>query len=169
LKQVASSYSSLMRHFSAHFRLGLTRTQRVLLLIGLFLGVIQSCGDANQVEEHCEHSSEMPRGKEPEPKPMARMMRAMYQQGEQMRKQILAGEPISPEAFPLLNYHNQEPTDPTVLGSEFDQHHADFAKAWAELMEHPDTTHYNIMLQACVGCHQDHCPGPIKKIRKLSL
>jgi len=158
-----------MPFFCGRFPFGLTRTHGVLLLIGLFLIVFQACGGANKAEEDCTHPSEMQPGKEPEPKPMARMMRAMYQQGEQMRKQIVAGEPISPQAYPLLNYHNQVPTYPSVLGSEFDQHHADFAKAWAELMNQPDTTHYNMMLQACVGCHQDHCPGPIKKIRKLSF
>ncbi|MBM3918268.1 MAG: hypothetical protein FJ344_02010 [Sphingomonadales bacterium] len=140
-----------------------------MLILCLFVGVFQGCGEFKNIEEDCEHGSEMRAGKEPEPKPMARMMRAMYQQGEQMRKQILAGDSISPDAFPLLNYHNQIPTDPSVLGAEFDRHHAEFAQTWAELMKSPDPIRYNMMLQACVGCHQDHCPGPIKKIRKLSI
>lgn len=145
------------------------RPYRVFLLIGLFIGLFQACSDTNSTEDDCERSTPVKAGNEPEPKPMARMMRAMYQQGEQMRRQILAGEPINPEAYPLLNYHNQVPTDPSVLGADFDQHHAEFSRAWSDLMKSPDTSSYNMMLQACVGCHQDHCPGPIKKIRKLSI
>ena len=140
-----------------------------MLLMYLFAGVFQACNDTNNTGEECEHDTQMRAGKEPEPKPMARMMRAMYQQGEQMRKQILAGDSISPKDFPLLSYHNQVPTDPSVLGAEFDQHHQEFARAWEDLMRSPDTTRFNLMLQSCVGCHQDHCPGPIKKIRKLKL
>jgi len=140
-----------------------------MLLMYLFAGVFQACNDTNNTGEECEHDTQMRAGKEPEPKPMARMMRAMYQQGEQMRKQILAGDSISPKDFPLLSYHNQVPTDPSVLGAEFDQHHQEFARAWEDLMRSPDTTRFNLMLQSCVGCHQDHCPGPIKKIRKLNI
>ena len=28
---------------------------------------------------------------------------------------------------------------------------------------------YNTMLQLCVACHQQNCPGPIKKIQKLRI
>jgi len=140
----------------------------VIFLLFFFILLIHACGGRGG-EEECENPNELRAGNEPEPKPMARMMRVMYKQGEEMRSRILAGDSISSDAFPLLNYHTQVPTDPSVLGPDFDRHHAEFSKAWEELMKSPDPVRYNLMLQACMGCHADHCPGPIKKIRKLSI
>ena len=31
------------------------------------------------------------------------------------------------------------------------------------------SNHYNLMVTACVNCHRNFCPGPIKRIEKLKL
>jgi hypothetical protein len=28
---------------------------------------------------------------------------------------------------------------------------------------------FNAVLVTCVGCHQDHCPGPIERIEKIAI
>lgn len=31
------------------------------------------------------------------------------------------------------------------------------------------SNHYNLMVTACINCHRNFCPGPIKRIEKLRL
>lgn len=105
------------------------------------------------------------------PKPMALMMRAIYQQSAEMREWVEAGKPLDSTHFRFLDFHQLEPTDSTVLVEVFYQHNQNFKAAFNDLLEAgvADKEKYNTLLTKCVSCHEDFCPGPIKRINKLKL
>lgn len=104
-------------------------------------------------------------------KPMAMMMRAIYDQSAEMRKWVEAGKPLDSTQFRFLEFHQLEPTDSTVLVEVFYKHNQDFKAAFEDLMQAgvADKEKYNTLLTKCVSCHEDFCPGPIKRINKLKL
>jgi len=104
-------------------------------------------------------------------KPMAMMMRAIYQQSAEMREWVEAGKPLDSTHFRFLDFHQLEPTDSTVLVEVFYKHNQDFKAAFEDLIQagEADKEKYNTLLTKCVSCHEDFCPGPIKRINKLKL
>lgn len=104
-------------------------------------------------------------------KPMAMMMRAIYDQSAEMRQWVEAGKPLDSTHFRFLDFHQLEPTDSTVLVEVFYKHNQDFKAAFEDLVRagEADKEKYNTLLTKCVSCHEDFCPGPIKRINKLKL
>lgn len=105
-------------------------------------------------------------------KPMAKVMRAMYVQAAAMHDSILAGKTFNAEFFPVIRFHDQEPTDSTVLTPEFQKKADTYYTAMKELQaQGPDgrKAAFNHLLQTCISCHQENCPGPISKIKRLIL
>lgn len=100
-------------------------------------------------------------------KPMALMMRAIYDQSKTMRTDLEAGKALDSSFYRFLEFHQLEPTDSTVLVEVFYEHNEKFKAAYEELLRASDKPAYNAMLTACVNCHEDFCPGPIKRINKL--
>lgn len=100
-------------------------------------------------------------------KPMALMMRAIYEQSSAMRGKVAAGEALDSSFYRFMEFHELEPTDSTVLIEVFYEHNEDFKKAFEDLLKASNKESYNAMLTQCVSCHQDFCPGPIKRINKL--
>lgn len=106
------------------------------------------------------------------PKPMALKMRSMYQQVEKMNSLLLAGKSIDSTDFPIPAFVDLEPTDSTVVTTIFKQKAENYNLAFSHLLEskgHDQKTAFNNLLQSCITCHQENCPGPIKKIRRLIL
>jgi cytochrome c553 len=103
-------------------------------------------------------------------KPMALMMRAIYDQSAEMRSWVTEGKALDSSIFRFMEFHKLEPTDSTVLVEVFYKHNADFKAAFEELIAAgADKEKYNAMLTQCVSCHEDFCPGPIKRINKLRI
>jgi cytochrome c553 len=100
-------------------------------------------------------------------KPMALMMRAIYEQSSVMRGKVEAGEALDSSFYRFMEFHELEPTDSTVLVEVFYEHNEDFKKAFEDLLKASNKDTYNAMLTQCVSCHEDFCPGPIKRINKL--
>lgn len=100
-------------------------------------------------------------------KPMALMMRAIYEQSSAMRGKVEAGEALDSSFYRFMEFHELEPTDSTVLVEVFYEHNEDFKKAFEDLLKASNKDTYNAMLTQCVSCHEDFCPGPIKRINKL--
>lgn len=100
-------------------------------------------------------------------KPMALMMRAIYDQSKSMRTELETGKALDSSFYRFLEFHQLEPTDSTVLVEVFYEHNEKFKAAYEELLRASDKPAYNAMLTACVNCHEDFCPGPIKRINKL--
>lgn len=130
----------------------------------LLLGSLVACQTAEQ-----EKAAEKPAttSKIEDAKPMALMMRAIYDQSRSMRTELEAGKNLDSSLYRFMEFHKLEPTDSTVLVEVFYAHNDKFKEAYENLLRSSDKPAYNAMLTACVNCHADFCPGPIKRINKL--
>ncbi len=139
------------------------------LQIVLFLFFAAAIGIAcNSSEQKVDQVQEKP--KVADAKPMALMMRAIYDQSAEMRSWVTEGKALDSSIFRFMEFHKLEPTDSTVLVEVFYKHNADFKAAFEELIAAgADKEKYNAMLTQCVSCHEDFCPGPIKRINKLRI
>lgn len=102
---------------------------------------------------------------------LAWLMRSMYDDGEKMKLAVQNKQ--LPEDFrkKFKNIHTATPTDASVKGEVFDTS----AKAFLQTLDkfytekENQVENFNIVVNACVACHQNYCPGPIKKIKKLAI
>lgn len=134
-------------------------------LLGLLI-VLMACG---QEAPSTEQVVVQKKQQLPEAKPMAMMMRAIYEQSKDMRSKIVEGESLDSAFYRFMTFHELEPTDSTVLIEVFYEHNEDFKAAFERLLQSSDKESYNAMLTQCVSCHEDFCPGPIKRINKLRI
>lgn len=133
----------------------------LLLLLGIGL---MACETAEKTEVA---AKPVTAGKVEDAKPMALMMRAIYDQSRNMRTELEAGKNLDSSLYRFMEFHKLEPTDSTVLVEVFYQHNDKFREAYENLLRSSNKPAYNAMLTACVNCHADFCPGPIKRINKL--
>lgn len=134
-----------------------------ILSLLVFVGLFAACEQKAEIKE--EKAVVAPA------KPMAMMMRAIYDQSAEMRKWVEEGKPLDTAEFRFLDFHQLEPTDSTVLVEVFYKHNQDFKAAFEDLVKagKADKEKYNTLLTKCISCHEDFCPGPIKRINKLKL
>lgn len=103
-------------------------------------------------------------------KPMALMMRQLVSTAESIRQKIIKGEQPDSIHFPFVRFYLVEPTDPNVLEPQFYENARLFQDAYYAVFEKgADKETYNAMIDACIGCHQSYCSGPIKRIKKLYI
>ena len=90
---------------------------------------------------------------------------------ELVKSQIRKGQ--TPAFFTEFEkLHTAQPTDTDVREDGQYTAFADvFIQSVRQLIntEEDKTKQYNKMVKRCVDCHQQICPGPIKKIRKLHI
>jgi hypothetical protein len=101
---------------------------------------------------------------------LALLMREMFEQSDSLKQLVRDGRPLSGlEKYQLI--HSAIPTDPTVTGPVFEA----FADAYIrsiEELENSDTNslaQFNHMVDQCMNCHTEFCPGPKKRIKKLYI
>lgn len=102
---------------------------------------------------------------------LAVLMREMYDDADLIKKAVLNREfpPDFRQKFAYL--HWASPTDSQTKTEAY----PDMAKAFMDNLEalyaekNPEKRikKFDIVIQNCITCHQSHCPGPIKKIKKL--
>jgi hypothetical protein len=104
-------------------------------------------------------------------KPMALMMRQMAANADSMKTKINRGQVLDSLQYPFIRFYIAEPTDPSVLEPNFFEKSRLFQSAYRALFQHPkeQKKYYNLMIQACVNCHENYCSGPLKRIRKLPI
>ncbi|GAB4135251.1 MAG: hypothetical protein OHK0045_01640 [Raineya sp.] len=102
---------------------------------------------------------------------LAVLMREMYDDADLIKKAVLNKE-LPPDFRKKFAYlHWASPTDADTKTEAY----PDMAKAFMDNLEalynEKDTEKrikkFDIVVQNCITCHQSHCPGPIKKIKKL--
>ena len=103
---------------------------------------------------------------------LALLMRNMTTSTSCLKELIKQGK--LPDKFPeeFLKIHKAIPTDSAVKGAVFDALASSYLNGLNELYKSPKeelTIHYNAVVQRCVDCHREFCPGPIKAINKLLL
>lgn len=105
-------------------------------------------------------------------KPMALMMRQMADNAQAMKELVLKGEVVSGRQFPFTRFHLVEPTDPDVLVPQFYENARLFQEAHKALINAQPGQQkemYNLYINKCIGCHENFCSGPLKRIRKLLI
>lgn len=127
----------------------------------LILGLIEGCGTSDDEPQFYTG----PKGSE-----LAQLMRAMYDDAENMKKAINEGKkpPFGVEYSDMLT---AEPTDPAqVRTTTYELFSASFISSLEALEDcetHEADSLYTVMVQSCEGCHSHMCPGVLKKIGKL--
>ncbi len=101
---------------------------------------------------------------------LALLMRELFDNTEQIKEQIKNNE--TPNFITKLNkLHTAIPTDSNVredgLYTAFADDFINAVEAFT-VAENKEEN-YNIMVQKCLACHQQICPGPVKKIKKLRI
>jgi len=102
---------------------------------------------------------------------LAVLMREMYDDTYLIKKAVLNKELPPDFRYKFAYLHRATPTDQDTKTEAY----PDMAKAFMDNLEalhaEKDTEKrikkFDIVIQNCVTCHQGHCPGPIKKIKKL--
>lgn len=107
-----------------------------------------------------------------EPSELASLMQDMYEDNQDWKEEILKGN--IPKDFPekYKTIHSAVSTNENA-GSEF---YNGMASSYIQAIE--DLTNakpenvkekYNIMVNVCVQCHLQVCPGPVVRIKKLLI
>ena len=103
---------------------------------------------------------------------LALMMRNMVHSSESLKELIKQGK--LPDQFPeeFLKIHTAKPTDSNTKKASFDGYATNYILNLQSLYKSPKdqlTNNYNAVISACVSCHTEHCPGPLKKIKQLTI
>jgi hypothetical protein len=102
---------------------------------------------------------------------LAILMRDVVENTEKVKNQIVNGEEID---F-FIEFEKMHSATPTDLDVRADGQFTLFAEKYIETAtelinsERNKTALYNNMIQACVSCHEQICPGPVKRIKKLRI
>lgn len=101
---------------------------------------------------------------------LALLMRDMFEESDSLKQLVVEGKSLS-GLEKYEDIHSAIPTDPTVTGPVFEA----FANAYIEsikTLENSDSTsvdNFNNMVNQCMNCHTEFCPGPKKRIKKLYI
>ena len=103
---------------------------------------------------------------------LALLMREMYEDGMRMKSQIEKGEqPKIIKKFEAI--HTAKATEPEKAASEKYKVFANSYLATMDALQNasPDEANvlYKGMVESCMNCHRSMCPGPIVRIKNLSL
>lgn len=102
---------------------------------------------------------------------LAILMRAMATHAESVKGQVIQGKltGVFPEEFRKI--HTATPTDSMIKGDSFDS----FANGYIKNLEllYANTgslnTSYNAVINTCISCHEQSCPGPLVRINKMKI
>ena len=101
---------------------------------------------------------------------LAILMRDVVKNTEKVKNQIVNGEEID-FFMDFEKLHTAIPTDSDVRDDgRFTSFADSYISTIKELInsEEDKTSLYNNMIQACIICHEQICPGPVKRIKKYA-
>jgi cytochrome c556 len=101
---------------------------------------------------------------------LALLMRQMYTDSEQIKVAILAKKLPDDFREKFKAIHTAVPTDAGVR----DQNFAVLSNAFLKQLDKVysgknQVENFNKMVNNCIACHSSYCPGPIKRIQKLTI
>ncbi len=101
---------------------------------------------------------------------LALLMRQMYTDSEQIKTAILEKKLPADFREKFKAIHTAIPTDAGVR----DQNFALLSDAFLKQMDKVyvgknQVENFNKMVNGCIACHSTYCPGPIKRIQKLTI
>lgn len=101
---------------------------------------------------------------------LALLMRDMFEESDSLKQLVVDGKQLS-GLKKYQDIHSAIPTDPTVTGPVFEA----FAEAYIQSIKALETAdsssvfNFNHMVDQCMNCHTEFCPGPKKRIKKLYI
>lgn len=156
--------------------LSLKNKYSVLVLFVCLTGLFSQCSHgiekkdavANKDTSACAANKINPNGSSE----LSVLMRSMLKSSASMKELIKQGK--LPEKFPeeFLKIHTAQPTDADTKKPSFDGFASAYLTNLNNLYHSPKEQlkqNYNAVVNACVSCHSEHCPGPLVAIRKLSI
>lgn len=146
----------------------------MLALFALSAGLVQCSGNKTEEKSMAKDSSSSctkpvnPNGDSE----LALLMRNMLQSAKSMKELVKEGK--MPEKFPeeFLKIHTAKPTDSETKKASFDGFASNYINNLQTFYASPKeelTKNYNAVVNACVSCHLEHCPGPLTAINKLKI
>ena len=147
--------------------------KRLIILSSFFsFFLLLSCSQKEEKEAKVEQKEEKVLDMY-ETSELADLMRKMYEDNLEIRKQILEGN--IPASFPedFYTIHTAQATDPSELDATFKSLADTYLlnmKAITESTTKKDAKiAYNNMIMTCASCHQLYCQGPLPKIRRMTI
>ena len=112
---------------------------------------------------------------------LAATMRVMTTDMEGLKTAVAKGELTLSQVDAMIVAHASLATDQATTPSDIKITFPTFADGYikqlqflrdqvinqADVKQQIDA--FNAVLVTCVGCHQDHCPGPIERIEKIAI
>ncbi|HEY3386109.1 MAG TPA: hypothetical protein VGK46_06350 [Saprospiraceae bacterium] len=132
----------------------------MVALLLLYVG-INSCGSSESKPLNPNGDSEL-----------ALLMRDMHENGMVVKQQLLAGQ--NPDlSIDCEKLFTAKPTEPDKVA---DPRYAGYAKAYESAVKSFRQEYnsdrvgtYHTMVDACMNCHKEVCPGPMVKIKRMYL
>ena len=100
---------------------------------------------------------------------LALLMREIHENAKLLKLLLQNGEDITPYGSDVDFILEAQPTRPAVQGPEFESFARYYIKMNEDVYSEPSIENYNGLVESCVACHQEFCPGPIKTIKKLHI
>ena len=132
-----------------------------LLAMILFLFGISACTNSEAKPLNPNGDSEL-----------ALLMRAMHENGMEVKQQLLAGEipELNVDCEKLLTAKATEPEKvATPLYAGYAKAYESAVKSFKHEFNDNRIGTYKTMVDACMNCHREVCPGPMVKIKKMYL
>lgn len=147
------------------------------IILFLFIATIFSCQEKTNECNNCDEELKIEAVSNEElvmyePSELASLMQEMYDENKNWKEEILKGN--IPKNFPekYKTIHSAESTNEnagsdfyTGMASSYIQAIEDLTNATPENVEE----RYNTMVNVCVQCHLQVCPGPVVRIKKLLI
>jgi len=156
----------------------LSLKNKFLIILSLlsFVVLLVQCSDGNkQSEEKAKADSLASCVKPMNPNgdsELSLLMREMVNSAESLKEMVQKGD--LPKEFPeaFLKIHTAKPTDSETKKASFEGYANNYISNLHLLYSSPKEEleqNYNAVITACVSCHSEHCPGPLKKINSLKI
>ena len=100
---------------------------------------------------------------------LALLMREIHENAKLLKLLLQNGEDINAYGSDVDFILEAQPTRPAVQGPEFESFARYYIKMNEDVYSEPSIENYNSLVESCVACHQEFCPGPIKTIKKLHI
>lgn len=100
---------------------------------------------------------------------LALEMKLIEKELKLIKKQLESGETVNDWVFEPTDFIDAEATDPSVKDSDFTSYTMSFHQAGKDFQKNKTKNNFELIINACVSCHNQFCTGPIKRIKKLHL
>ena len=145
-----------------------SQTMRNAIAISVLCALACGCADrAEKPAEDCVKEKPVNPNGDSE---LALLMREMFDEAALLKQRVIDGE--KPDGLKRFeDIHRAVPTDKEVKGPVFDAFAASYIGSIRQLEAEDSSTvfRFNRMVDQCMNCHTEFCPGPKKRIGQLYI